>query len=576
MSDTRDVYFEPADRAVIRTADVYQTEIESGVAGYSDTLLAIVANFRNSGRPEGFNAQSMVGKSKRGEVALRIFAVVDPETEVIRKAGFKCRGCLAMTAAASVICEMIEGKTFPEAMDITEDDIREALDGVPWDKSYTLTFAVEAVRALYGDWLYRGGAGLEQLDALVPCDTYSTSCLVCEHCSLRNTRTDLLVEGVMQKQGEPADASESIAMGAPVAAGAAAAEAGRATAESEGFSPLASEEREDNAEASATDESEGQLTDEEKRAAERRALALLFQEVRRASADSRLSQPNQWPQLDFFPAHLSPEDFEMMVYEYLEAEGDPHQVQASVARGQKAPANPHIHSRFKTAKGAVGVPKIFQAMGKGAESDSAEDAPDDQSAEAASEPQREPLFVSAFDSDPAEAPASEDTYVDQNTGLRIPRGYRLEEIDGELVLVACDDGNAEPPLVIDCDGIRALVGRHSYYLYDQGRMTDTFARWAFLAAEDDPMVTLAECTREECRTYPRPLSQDTLANDPFRMDASVVERAFSQMKGLEDFSDIGRVENSIGEAYYYSSELMTEEMAKSLAEFYGVERPASV
>ena len=138
------------------------------------------------------------------------------------------------------------------------------------------------------------------------------------------------------------------------------------------------------------------------------------------------------------------------------------------------------------------------------------------------------------------------------------------------------DGNAEPPLVIDCDGIRALVGRHSYYLYDQGRMTDTFARWAFLAAEDDPMVTLAECAREECRTYPRPLSQDTLANDPFRMDASVVERAFSQMKGLEDFSDIGRVENSIGEAYYYSSELMTEEMAKSLAEFYGVERPASV
>lgn len=148
MSDVRDVFFQPADRAVIRTADVYQTEIESGVEGYSDTLLAVVANFRNSGRPEGFNAQSMVGKSKRGEVALRIFAVIDPETDTIQKAGFKTRGCLAMTAAASIICSMIEGKTFPEALSISEDDIRRALDGVPWDKSYTLTFAVEALRAL--------------------------------------------------------------------------------------------------------------------------------------------------------------------------------------------------------------------------------------------------------------------------------------------------------------------------------------------------------------------------------------------------------------------------------------------
>ena len=69
MGDGRDIYHEPTERALIRTADVYQTNLDEGVAGYSDTLLSIVANFANSGKPEGFNAESMVGKSKRGEVA---------------------------------------------------------------------------------------------------------------------------------------------------------------------------------------------------------------------------------------------------------------------------------------------------------------------------------------------------------------------------------------------------------------------------------------------------------------------------------------------------------------------------
>lgn len=56
----RDIYHEPDDRALIRTKDVYQTELDNGVDGYSETLLAIVANFKNAGKPEGFNVQSMV------------------------------------------------------------------------------------------------------------------------------------------------------------------------------------------------------------------------------------------------------------------------------------------------------------------------------------------------------------------------------------------------------------------------------------------------------------------------------------------------------------------------------------
>ena len=105
--EARNVYREVQDRHVLRTADVYQTEIEDGVTGYSDTLLSVVANFRNGGAPEGFNAQSMVGKSKRGEVALRLFAVIDHDTRTFVRAGFKTRGCLAVTGCASVVCSML-------------------------------------------------------------------------------------------------------------------------------------------------------------------------------------------------------------------------------------------------------------------------------------------------------------------------------------------------------------------------------------------------------------------------------------------------------------------------------------
>ena len=189
--EARNVYREVKDRHVLRTADVYQTEIEDGVTGYSDTLLSVVANFRNGGAPEGFNAQSMVGKSKRGEVALRLFAVIDPETERFARVGFKARGCLAVTGCASVVCSMLEGRTFDEALAITTDDVKAALDGVPVDKVYTLHFAVEAIRALIGDYLAHRGATLEELDAVVPCNAMGVPCIICEHCSVRSTRVDL-------------------------------------------------------------------------------------------------------------------------------------------------------------------------------------------------------------------------------------------------------------------------------------------------------------------------------------------------------------------------------------------------
>ena len=202
MSEGRDIYHEPKQKVLLRTADVYQTEVDDEVAGYSDKLLAIVADYHNGGRPEGMNAQAMVGKSKRGEVALRLFAVVDDSVAdpVFVKVGFKSRGCLAMTGCASAICSMIEGKTFSQALELTPKDVELAVDGVPKGKGHTTLFAIEAVRGLVGDWMYRCGMPLAEMDEKLPCDEMSVACLMCEHCSLRDTRVEMRVNEAIAKQ----------------------------------------------------------------------------------------------------------------------------------------------------------------------------------------------------------------------------------------------------------------------------------------------------------------------------------------------------------------------------------------
>lgn len=192
-NEVRNVYMTVPDRLVIRTDDVYQTQVEEGVRGYSERLLSVVANFCNSGIPEGCNARGMAGKSKHGEVACQIFAVIDEKTRTIDRIGFRSHGCLAVTASASQICVMAHGLPIERALTITASDVKQALDGVPYEKQDTPAFAVEALHSAIGDFLLSHG-GLEELDRIAPCDRSSINCLLCEHCSLRDERIEWIVD----------------------------------------------------------------------------------------------------------------------------------------------------------------------------------------------------------------------------------------------------------------------------------------------------------------------------------------------------------------------------------------------
>ena len=179
------------DTPFLRTPDMYQIENDAPITEYSERSLNLIADARNGGIPEDASAFCSVGKEKRGTVQMQLFARIDPQSETFAEVGFRSHGCLAAIACATALATMLRGKTFDEALAITKEDILEYVGGLPNGRKYTLTYAVEAVRALIGDYLLRiKGYDLAQLDKAIPCDGMCPNCLLTENCSLRDERVD--------------------------------------------------------------------------------------------------------------------------------------------------------------------------------------------------------------------------------------------------------------------------------------------------------------------------------------------------------------------------------------------------
>lgn len=335
--------------------------------------------------------------------------------------------------------------------------------------------------------------------------------------------------------------------------------------------------------------------------AENNALADVFDDVRKQSADSHLVTPERWPEIGLVPEHMTAEDFEMFVYEWLEDYQAEHKEEIEAERAaERAKA-----AAVRSATRAVGVPpkipnrrleqieadneakaadKAPEAVEDSAEAESAAGVDAsvqvDNAAEAA-----ESAAVAAAPTASEPAPGSPDSAAEDEqpaeddrspfAGLRIPEGYRLEQIEGEWVLV--EDENAAPVRKeIKCNRIKVLMGMHSYYLYDETLMTASYARWAFLAAEDNPVVTFVECVREDSRVYPRPYAAECLKNPPFRMTDEQIEETWQAVRDSGNYPDIERTEASNGDVYYYSTQYLESGYAASLAEYDAVERPADV
>ena len=117
---------------------------------YTERVMDHFKNPRNVGEIENASGVGTVGNAKCGDI-MQIFLDID-ENEIIRDVKFKTFGCGAAVATSSMATEMIKGKSVDEALQITNNAVVEALEGLPPQKIHCSVLAEEAVKAAIEDY----------------------------------------------------------------------------------------------------------------------------------------------------------------------------------------------------------------------------------------------------------------------------------------------------------------------------------------------------------------------------------------------------------------------------------------
>jgi nitrogen fixation NifU-like protein len=112
---------------------------------YSKKVLELFKNPKNLGKIENADAEALAGSLACGDM-IAIYLKVDEGNEKIIDAKFESYGCAANIAAASILTEMIIGKTMQEAWNISWKKISDELGGLPSVKYHCGILAVGALR----------------------------------------------------------------------------------------------------------------------------------------------------------------------------------------------------------------------------------------------------------------------------------------------------------------------------------------------------------------------------------------------------------------------------------------------
>ena len=117
---------------------------------YTDKVMDHFTNPRNVGEIKDASGVGEVGNAKCGDI-MRIY--LDIEDDRIKDVKFKTFGCGAAIATSSMVTELVMGKTLEEALEVTNNTVAEALDGLPPAKMHCSNLAADAMHAAIQDYM---------------------------------------------------------------------------------------------------------------------------------------------------------------------------------------------------------------------------------------------------------------------------------------------------------------------------------------------------------------------------------------------------------------------------------------
>ena len=121
---------------------------------YSKKVMEHFMNPKNVGVLEDANGVGEVGNPRCGDI-MRMYIKV--EENIIKDIRFQTFGCGAAVATSSMVTEMVKGKTIEEALEITNKQVAEALDGLPPLKMHCSNLAESGVKAAIEDYRKKNG-----------------------------------------------------------------------------------------------------------------------------------------------------------------------------------------------------------------------------------------------------------------------------------------------------------------------------------------------------------------------------------------------------------------------------------
>jgi nitrogen fixation NifU-like protein len=141
--------------------DKEQPQYSGPILFYNEKVIEHFTNPRNVGElsESETDGYGLVGDPSCGDQMKLWISVRSGKIDKIR---FKSYGCPGAIATSSMLTEQADGKLIEDAKCITDDDVIEALGGIPERKKHCSLLGVLALQAAIKDWEAKQSAAKEK------------------------------------------------------------------------------------------------------------------------------------------------------------------------------------------------------------------------------------------------------------------------------------------------------------------------------------------------------------------------------------------------------------------------------